>query len=119
MISQPALAQRASALLSAKSRPLCFGFGQPAAAEFFRRDAGHIRLEVENGRAVEHIKAANVQAVAAAAEDFDDCQPDRVRATRGSCGEHPVRTPVDRRGTEKLEVLGAVKLPNYKKVREG
>ncbi len=35
------------------------GFREPTATEFFRRDAGHVGLDVEDRRAVEHIHAAH------------------------------------------------------------
>jgi len=46
----------------------CLGFGEPASAEFFFGDTGEIRFDVENGSAIEHIDATDVENGAFAAE---------------------------------------------------
>jgi len=42
--------------------------GEPASAEFFFGDTGEIRFDVENGSAIEHIDATDVENGAFAAE---------------------------------------------------
>lgn len=48
-----------------------FGFRQPAAAELFGGDAGHVGFDVEDRSAVEHVDSANVELSAIAMQQFN------------------------------------------------
>src|SRR5215469_1592066 len=59
-----------------------FGIGKPAAAERGFRDTRQVRLDVENGRAVEHIDTAYPQPRALPPEQLDDSEGDGIGPTR-------------------------------------
>src|SRR5687767_13116451 len=56
-----------------------FELRQPAAAQLLVRHVRQVWLDVEDRSSVDHVEAADVQAVAIAAEQLDDRQGDRVR----------------------------------------
>src|SRR5438874_9791859 len=96
----------------------CLGFGQPAATKVFGGDAGHIRLDVQDGRAVQHVDAAHVQVRALPAEQADDCKADGVWPARRAGGKNAVRTVVEGRVAGQFKALRAVECPEHKEVRE-
>ena len=71
-----------------------FSFSKPAATELLGRDAGHVRLEIEDGSAVEHVDATDVELCSFTAEKFDYGQGDRVGATWGTGRKDSVRAIV-------------------------
>jgi hypothetical protein len=91
---------------------------QPAAPQLFPRHARQVGLEIEDGRAVEHIHAPDVQSPSLAPQEFDDREPNRIRAVRGARREDAVRTVVARRRAHQFEGLGAVEFPQHKQVGE-
>src|SRR5579863_7513234 len=93
-------------------------FRKPAAAEAFSRDAGHVGLDVEDGRAVEHIDSANVELGAVAAHQLDDGQRYGVGATRGARGEYAVRALVERGAADQFEAFRPIESPDDKEMRE-
>jgi hypothetical protein len=80
--------------------------------EFFFGDAGEVRLDVEDGGAVQHVNASHVEVGAFAAEEFDGGQGYRVWTKWGTGGEDSVGTIVRGRCAEQVESLGAVELPD-------
>lgn len=89
-----------------------FGFGEPAAAQFFFGNTREVGLEVENGCAVEHVDAAHMQIRAIAAEKFDCGQSNGIRTQWRSGRKHAVRPIVGRRGCGEFESLAAIKFPD-------
>ena len=49
-----------------------FGLREPAAAQCLLANAGQVRLDVEDGRTVEHVDAAHVQSKTFATQEFYD-----------------------------------------------
>src|SRR5437868_5333389 len=96
----------------------CLGFGQPAAPKLVGGDAGHIWLDVQDGRAVQHVDAAHVQVGALAAEQADDCKADGVWAARRAGGKNAVRPVVEGRVAGQFKALRAVECPEHEQVRE-
>jgi hypothetical protein len=94
------------------------GFGQPAAAEFFLRDVGKVGFDVEDGGAVEHVNAANVEGGAVAAEEFDVGEGDGIGTARRAGGEDAMRAVVTGRRGDEVVTLGLVEKPKDAEVRE-
>jgi hypothetical protein len=95
-----------------------FGFGEPATAHFFCRNAGKIRLEIENWRLIEHVDAAHIKKIAIAAEKFDYSKPDGIRTARRARRKDSVRKRVDGRSADEIVSLGAVEEPENEEMRE-
>jgi hypothetical protein len=99
----------------------CFRLGQPTSAQLVLWDAGQIRLEIEKGRAVEHVNSADVQGAAVTTQKFDDGESDRVGTTRRARREDAMRTIVGRWGAQQLEPvldIQTIKDPKHNQVRE-
>src|SRR5690349_13605507 len=73
---------------------------------------------MEDGRAVEHVDASNVQHSAVSAEEFNDREADRVGTSRGARGEDSMRPVIGRRRADQLDSIGAVEHPDDEEVRE-
>src|SRR5579862_468443 len=86
-------------------------FRQPSAAQLFGRDVRHVGLEIENGRAVEHIDSANMEIGAFTAEQAHDGEADWVGAPGRARGEHAVGCVIARRRADQFESLRAIELP--------
>ena len=95
-----------------------FGFGEPAAAQIFRCDGREIGLDIEDGRAVEHVDATDVEHCALDAKQLDDGEADGIGAARRPSGEDAMRTVVGRRSTDELVILVLAEDPEDKEVRE-
>jgi len=72
--------------------PPRFCFCKPSTTQLVLWNARAIRLEIKNGRAVEHIDAVDVHRTAFTTQEFDYGKPDRIRAARRARREHTVRT---------------------------
>lgn len=92
------------------------GFCEPAATEFFCGDAGHVGLDVEDRRAVEHIHAAHSEPVAFAREQFHHSQCNWIGTARGACGKDAVRALIEGRASNEIEAVGAIEGPDYEEV---
>jgi hypothetical protein len=95
-----------------------FGFGQPSAAEILGGDGGHVGFDVEDGGAVEHVDAADMEGWAVAAEQFDNSEADGVGAARGARGEDAVGAAVGGALADELKTFGAVEDPQDEQVGE-
>src|SRR5688572_30412029 len=58
--------------------PACFGFGKPSEAKFLWWNPGHVRLDIEDRRCVEHVEPAHADSATFTAQHFHDRQTDRV-----------------------------------------
>jgi len=96
----------------------CFGFGEPTSEEFLLGDAGEIGLDVENGGAIEHIDATDVQGGAVAAKEFNGSEGDRVGAQWRAGGENAVAAIIGRWPRDQVKSLGAIELPQNDEVGE-
>jgi hypothetical protein len=96
----------------------CFSFCQPSSAQRLHRDAGQVRLDIENGRSIEHVDASNVQVSVLAAKQLDDGKTNGVRPTGRSSGKHAVRSIVERRCADQIEVTGSIELPDDEQMGE-
>src|ERR1700688_3379731 len=94
--------QRSSSTVRARPPRARFDIVEPAAPQFFDRDARQIRFDVQNCRAVEHVDAADGQPATVATEQPDDTEADWIRAARRTRREHTMRPRVDGRRSEKL-----------------
>jgi hypothetical protein len=69
----------------------------PTALKFFFRNAGQVRFDVEDRRAVQHIYSAHVQLVAVTMQQFNHSESDGIGTTRRACREYPMWTIINRR----------------------
>ena len=93
-------------------------FRQPAASQLLCGNAGHVRLDVQNRRSVQHIDAAHMECAPFAAKQFHDGEADGIGAARRTGSKDTVRPVVRRPLAEEVETLGAVKRPQNEQVRE-
>ena len=70
------------------------GFGQPSATQGLLRNAGEVRLDIEDGCAVKHVHAPHVELYAFVADKLHHREPDRIGTPRRARGEHTMRTIV-------------------------
>jgi hypothetical protein len=56
-------------------------FCNPPTPQPVRRDAGKVRLEVKNGRSVQHVDSSHMQRAVLTLQQFHDGKADRVRTT--------------------------------------
>src|SRR5206468_2735433 len=84
----------------------------------FFGNTGEVWLDIENGRAVEHVDAAYVQVGAIAAQQLDRGQSNWIGTQRRSGRKHAVSPIVGRRRCCKFEALAAVELPYDDQMRE-
>jgi hypothetical protein len=94
------------------------GLGQPAAAQLRFGNTRQVGLDVEDGRAVEHVDASDVEPRPVAPQQLDDGEGDRVRPPRRAGGEDAVRSVVDGRHADEAVALGSVEDPEHEEVRE-
>ena len=65
------------------------GLRQPPPLQSLRRHAGEIRFDVEDGRAVQHVDAAHMEAWPIPTEQLDHGKADGVWSSRRACGNTP------------------------------
>ena len=90
----------------------------PASFQLLRRNTRHVRLDVEDRRAVEHVHSMHVQLVALATQQLDDRERDRIRPQWRSRCEYAVQLRLSRRAAEELVTFGAVEDPDHEEMRE-
>ena len=94
----------------------CLCVYQPAALDLILWHARKIRLDVEDGRAVEHVDAVHSQLRAVAAEQPHDSQADGIGTLGRARGEHAVRPIVQWRVRDEARTLSAMKDPDHDQV---
>ena len=90
---------------------LGFGFRDPSALELLGGHARQVRLDVEDGTPVEHVDAANGEAVVVPLDEAHHGERNRIGAPRGAGGEDTVRTVGGRRFADELVVGRAIGRP--------
>ena len=89
-----------------------FSFCKPATAEFFGGNAGKIRFEIEDGSAIQHVYATNVEIGFVSMKNLDRRQADWIRAARRTRREDAMRAAiVCGRMCDEIEIGGAIELP--------
>src|SRR5688500_10121951 len=91
--------------------PPGFRFRQPPATKPIGGYVRQVRLDIEDGRAVQHVDTGDAKAAPIAAEQFDDRQSDRVRALRRTGREHAVRPIVRGWPRGELDAVDAIEHP--------
>ena len=81
------------------------GLGEPAAAKFLGRNAGHVRLDIENWSAIEHIDAMHVQLPGVAAQQFNNSERNGIWASRRTGREDTVRPLVKGRAADQFKAF--------------
>jgi len=79
-----------------------FGFRQPAPPQFIQRNAGEVRLDIEDRRAIQHVETSDVQQGAFAAKEFEDGQAERIRPPGRAGSEDSVGTVIAGRSGEQF-----------------
>ena len=87
-------------------------FIEPAAPELLRRNAGQIRLDVEDRRPVQHVHPGDEQLRPVPSQERHDGEPDRVRAARNtelSALDVPFMRAIETGDEAKRQVIAAAK----------
>src|SRR5262249_35062730 len=74
----------------------CLGLGQPTSLEPVFWYRGQIGLDVQDGRSVEHVQAANPQRPPLTREQLNHCKADRIGSAGGSRCKDGMRPIVGR-----------------------
>ena len=82
-----------------------FRFLKPSSPQLLGGNAGQVRLDIENGSAVEHVDTANMQPRSLAPDQFHDRESDGIGPSRRTGGEDSVRTIVGGRGSQAIRSL--------------